>query len=73
MFHMLKAEIIYNKKLILGCFGFIPLVCTYEVVISGVRIGYVLLTIYMMTVFWNIFRNKEKRDYQLARLPLSAK
>jgi hypothetical protein len=71
MFHIIKAEIDYSKKLILICFALILLVCLYEVAISGVRIGYVLILIYMLTTLWNVFRNKERRDYQLAGLPLS--
>lgn len=73
MFQVIKAELDYNRKLILGCFALILLVCIYEVAISGVRIGYVLIVIYMLTTFWNIFRNKEKRDYQLSRLPLTVR
>lgn len=73
MWRILKAEINYNKKLILGCFAFIPLVCMYEVAISGVRIGFVLIIIYILTIHWNISRNKNKRDYQLTRLPLAVR
>ncbi|MFQ5769024.1 MAG: hypothetical protein ACE5HX_00705 [bacterium] len=71
MWQIVQAEINYNKRLILACLGFVLLVCIYEFVISEVRIGYVLIDSYMLTVFWNIFRNREKREYQNTRLPLS--
>lgn len=73
MWYILRAELEYNKKLVLGLLGFIPLICLYELAVSSERQGYVLLTIYGLTVFWNIFRNKEKRNCQQARLPLAAR
>ena len=73
MWQFIQSEIKFNRRLILGCLGFMLLVCIYEFVISEVRIGYVLIGSYMLTVFWNIFRNREKRDYQITRLPLSAR
>ncbi|MFQ5633583.1 MAG: hypothetical protein ACE5I1_32870 [bacterium] len=73
MWHIVKAEIDYNKKLLLAVSLLIPLVCFYENAIADERIGYVLLSIYMATTFWNIFRNKDKRDLQLVPLPLSAR
>ncbi|MFQ5604446.1 MAG: hypothetical protein ACE5HS_14345 [bacterium] len=71
MLKIIIAEIRYNQKLIFGCFSFILLVGCYELAISEIRIGYTLIASYMLTVFWNIHRNREKRDYQVTRLPLS--
>lgn len=73
MWHILRAELDYNKKLVLGSLGFIPLICLFELAVSSERQGYVLLTLYGLTVFWNIFRNKEKRNRQQARLPLAVR
>lgn len=71
MWHIIKAELIYHKYTFLGFLAFVPLVCYYEFVISEIRIGYVLIISYMLTVFWNVLRNKEKRESQLICLPLS--
>ncbi len=73
MLRILKAEIGYNKKLILGSFAFVLVLCLFEILIAGARTGYVLIASYLLTVLWNVFRNKERREYQLMHLPLSAR
>lgn len=73
MWRIFKTELDYNKKLFLVVLALIPLTCLYEMAISEERLGFILIAIYFATVFWNIFRNKEKRDFQIALLPLSAR
>ena len=71
MWLIIKTEFEYNKKLFGAVLAFVPLLCFYEFMIAGERKGYVLILIYLATVFWSIFRNREKRELQLARLPIS--
>lgn len=51
MWHILEAESKYNKKLIVEVGAFVPLVCFYELFVSGTLEGYVLTTMYTILVF----------------------
>jgi len=51
MRYILEAEFKYNKKLIVGVEAFVPLVCFYELFVSGTLEGYVLITMYTISVF----------------------
>jgi hypothetical protein len=73
MVRILKAELNYNKKLIIGFFSLLPV--TWLLALYGLEElppGYLMFWLmFIMLQSWNSFRNKERREYQVATLPLS--
>jgi len=73
MWHLLKAEFVYHKKIYLWYSCFLPLIVAWvispPVSLSPNYLMFVLL--FMIVQNWVVFRNKEKRDYLHAKLPLS--
>lgn len=76
MWHILKAEFNYHKKIFLGFFGFLPFICFHAInpILEDLSANYLIfMLIFLMLQNWNTFRNKENRERQHIRLPLSIK
>jgi len=74
MRHLINTEFIYNKYLFIGAFCLVPVLGYHKVhpIAEDVPLGIFIFMIIVMTATnWNTFRNKENRDYQIARLPIS--
>jgi hypothetical protein len=72
MLEVLKAEIRYSSKFFLVMMAFIPFLVLYRFYLDEEFAFSLLPTIILMVpLIWNIQRNKEHRDCQLGRLPLS--
>ena len=74
MWQILRAEFSYNKILFLSLFSFVPVLAyvTIHPPIEDFPVGIMMFWLMFMTAqFWIIFRNKENRDYQQVRLPVS--
>jgi hypothetical protein len=74
MWPLLKAEIAYHKKIFLSFFVFIPLFWLYAVYpfMEDMPQGmWIFMMLFLMLQYWNIFRNREKRDRRFAMLPVS--
>ncbi len=74
MWHILKAELSYHKKIFLSISSFIPVISFQAVypVLEDLSANYMmLLLMFLMLQNWIIFRNKEGRTRQYVSLPLS--
>ena len=73
MVQILKAEIRYNLKLIIGFFLFLPLTWLLSFnAFQDLSPNYIMFWLmFVMVQSWNSVRNKEARGYQQAVLPLS--
>jgi len=73
MARIIKAELNYNKRLILGFFCFLPI--TWILALNELEAlppTYIMFwLVFIMVQNWNSFRNKERREYQIQVLPLS--
>jgi hypothetical protein len=75
MWNILKAELSYSRFAFIVFFATIPLLVVLGAVSGGVRErAYVVWFVILMAVnYWNATRIKEKRDFQLAQLPVTRK
>lgn len=74
MRQILKAEFSYNKVLFLSLLSFVPGLAyvTIHPPLEDFPMGIMMFWLMFMSAqFWIIFRNKENRDYQQVRLPVS--
>jgi len=74
MWRILKAEFIYSKWLILVYLLFVPLIAIQKVspFLEDVPAAYVLFLLCFVTMQnWLVWKNKNRRDNHLARLPVS--
>ncbi|MFQ5824104.1 MAG: hypothetical protein ACE5JB_08635 [bacterium] len=73
MWSILKAEFNYHKKIFLGFSIFVPLLRIYATSpIEDLPPNYLMFwMMFLMVQSWYAFRNKEKRERQLTRLPIT--
>ena len=74
MVQILKAELNYNLKLIIGLFLFLPVtwLLSFNAFDEDLSPNYIMFWLmFIMLQSWNSFRNKEIREFQQATLPLS--
>ena len=74
MWRILKAEFIYSKWLILFYLLFVPLVAVQQVspLLEDLPASYALFWLCFVTMQnWLVWKNKNRRDNHLARLPVS--
>ena len=74
MWHILKTEMNYNKTLFIIALFLIPFIAiqvTYPV-IEDLPVGMLVFVVMFLALQnWAVFKNKENRDYQQVRLPIS--
>jgi hypothetical protein len=74
MLHLLKAEFGYHWRIFVGFAFTIPLFSIYAAFPLSETLSYeswMIYAIFMMLIYWYTYRNKERRDYAYATLPLS--
>jgi hypothetical protein len=72
MWRIVRAELRYNRLNFLLFLAFASLGCIYGVY-SSMALFIAWLMMFLAVNNWNAFRIKEKRDFQLAQLPVSAR
>lgn len=72
MWRIVRAELKYNRLNFLLFMGFASLGCIYGIYRS-MALMLAWLMLFLAVNNWNAFRIKEKRDFQLVQLPVSAR
>lgn len=74
MWEIIRAELRYTRFGYFVFFATIPLLVLFNVMSADGERAYVIWFVMVMALnFWNAKRIKEKRDFQLAQLPVSRK
>jgi len=70
MWSIIRTEISYYRYLFLSFFTLMPLFFLFEFLLPEAPKFTSFSLILLQAMYWNIFRNKMNRDYQLGTLPL---
>jgi hypothetical protein len=74
MWNLVLSEFTYFKRIWVPFFGIAPLIGLYSIhpLLEDLSPVYILAQVmFLATLYWTIYRNREKRDCYVIRLPLS--